>query len=108
MYTFYIDTTERYEKKVQLKNGKKVISEKSGDLDVVVCMRDLLNENSLDISDVEIVNVNKGPGSFTGLKIGVAVANTLNWFLGKKNINELVMPKYGSAPNIHKTKWLEK
>lgn len=108
MYTIYIDTADRYEKIVQLKDDKKVISEKKGDLDVVVAIRDLLSENKIEISDVAIVDVNKGPGSFTGLKIGVTVANILNWALGKKKISELDLPEYGSKPNIHKTKWLEK
>ena len=49
---------------------------------------------------MEIYDVNKGPGSFTGIKIGVTIANVLNWALGKKKISELVVPDYGREPNI--------
>jgi tRNA A37 threonylcarbamoyladenosine modification protein TsaB len=108
MYKIFIDSSDRYEKKVQLKKDKEIVAEKVGDLDIVVALRDILVENNLEISDVEIVDVNKGPGSFTGLKIGITVANTLNWVLGKKDVKDLDLPKYGSEPNIHKTKWLEK
>lgn len=36
------------------------------------------NKTSKDISGIQ---VNTGPGSFTGLRIGVAVANALGWSL---------------------------
>ncbi len=50
----------------------------------------------LGISDVTEIEVNSGPGSFTGLRVGAAVANALGYLLdvpvnGKKTI---VIPKY--------------
>ncbi len=36
----------------------------------------------LKLSDFEEIKVNPGPGSFTGLRVGVAVANALGWTLG--------------------------
>ena len=32
--------------------------------------------------DITEIEVNTGPGSFTGLRVGVSVANTLGWVLG--------------------------
>ena len=58
--------------------------------------------------DIDVIKANPGPGSFTGLKIGVTVANILNWALGKKKFSEMMLPEYGSEPNIHQTKWIEK
>ena len=40
-------------------------------------LADLLHANSLDWSDIQGVVVYKGPGSFTGLRIGLSVANAL-------------------------------
>lgn len=107
MYQILIDTADRYNKSVSLLKEGKIVGEKKGDLDVVVAIRDLLKENEIKFSEIEEVKANPGPGSFTGLKIGVTVANVLNWALGKKKSTEIVLPKYGGQPNIHKTKWLE-
>jgi tRNA A37 threonylcarbamoyladenosine modification protein TsaB len=107
MYKILIDTADRYNKSVFLTKEDKVVAEKNGDLDVVVALRDLLEENKVKFSEIEEVKANPGPGSFTGLKIGVTVSNVLNWALGKKKSTEIVLPEYGGQPNIHKTKWLE-
>lgn len=46
------------------------------------CIETLLVEKGLDWTDVQGVMAYKGPGSFTGLRIGVTVANTLAYALG--------------------------
>ena len=54
-----------------------------------------LKKNKFTMKDISEIEVNTGPGSFTGLRVGVAVANALGWALnipvnGKKiesNIN---------------------
>lgn len=43
---------------------------------------ELLKKKGKKIEDITEIKVNTGPGSFTGLRIGVSVANTLGWFLG--------------------------
>lgn len=42
----------------------------------------LLKEHSLTVQDVTSITINTGPGSFTGLRVGIAVVNTLGWVLG--------------------------
>lgn len=108
MYKILIDSAKRYEKSVKLVEKDDLVAEKTGDIDLNVAIKEILDENKLKISDISEFKVNPGPGSFTGLKIGVTVVNVLNWALGKKKINELTYPEYGSEPNIHKTPWVEK
>lgn len=42
----------------------------------------VLNKEKITVSDLTEIEVNTGPGSFTGLRVGVSVANTLGWALG--------------------------
>lgn len=41
----------------------------------------LLKENGISIYDLTAINVNTGPGSFTGLRVGIAIANTISSYL---------------------------
>lgn len=82
---------------------------------------DLLASADRNIEDVEGIVVFAGPGSFTGLRIGVTVANTVAYSLGvpiigangpdwqgdgirsllsQVNRPGFVVPEYGSPANI--------
>ena len=41
----------------------------------------LLNQDKIDFKDIEGIVIYKGPGSFTGLRIGFSVANALAYSL---------------------------
>ena len=65
---------------------------------VLPLVEKLLKEHKLSFSDLTAVEVNSGPGSFTGLRVGAAIANTLGTVLqipinGKK-VGEIVEPTY--------------
>ena len=56
-----------------------------------------LGKYNLKPADIDEINVNRGPGSFTGLRVGISVANTIGWYLsvpvnGKSNTQ--VQPRY--------------
>jgi tRNA threonylcarbamoyladenosine biosynthesis protein TsaB len=83
-------------------------------------IRELLTANSKQLTDFQGIVVFRGPGSFTGLRIGASVANALadslrvpivgghgnDWqtksidaLLAGKN-EKIIVPDYGSAPHI--------
>jgi len=58
----------------------------------------LLKKNNLTLEDVNEVEVFEGPGSFTGLRVGISIANALGFLLkipvnGRK-IGEMANPVY--------------
>jgi len=64
--------------------------------DLVGLIEKTLKKEKVNIKEIKEIEVNLGPGSFTGLKIGVAVANALSFALdipvnGKR---KLVTPNY--------------
>ena len=42
---------------------------------------EILNDKGVTLKDITEVEVNTGPGSYTGIRVGVAVAQTLGWAL---------------------------
>lgn len=81
-----IDTTKTGEITVSLKeNGKiiKKIKEKNifGSQSLLPTIEKILKSKKLKMESLKGVEVNTGPGSFTGIKVGVAVANALAYSL---------------------------
>lgn len=48
---------------------------------VLPLIEKILQKNKLDLTDLDEIKVNRGPGSFTGLRVGLAIANTLGFAL---------------------------
>lgn len=90
--------------------------------DLLGFLRDKLQEQSVTFQDISGIGVMRGPGSFTGLRIGMTVMNTLadslgvpivgeqgkNWqeqALGRLELgvnDQIVLPEYGSEAHITK------
>ena len=61
-----------------------------------------IQENNKTWQDITEIDFNKGPGSFTGLRIGATIVNTL---IHELNLNQpLIIPNYGKPANITKPK----
>lgn len=103
MNILVIDTSDSKNIRIGIKiNGKsKYISSKARVLKAQATLPlidKILKENNLKLKDINGIKVNTGPGSFTGLRVGTSIANTLGFFLkipinGKK-VGKLVEPKY--------------
>ncbi|OGD56959.1 tRNA (adenosine(37)-N6)-threonylcarbamoyltransferase complex dimerization subunit type 1 TsaB [Candidatus Berkelbacteria bacterium RBG_13_40_8] len=85
--TLIIDTNNRSKIELGL-YGEGVLScfvfntEKQSE-DLVVAIEGVLRKEKLSLQDIDSILVNQGPGSFTGVRVGVTVANTLGWSLDK-------------------------
>lgn len=96
----YIDTSdnrkiviglddERWQFKNQKPRAQKLLS----------LINQSLKKKKLKLNNLKEIKVNLGPGSFTGLRVGLSVANALGWALdipvnGRK---EVKLPKYGKS-----------
>lgn len=123
----FIDTTEDliilalFNKDKIISQTRKKAHQRQGEL-LLVTLDKSLKKNKVKLTDIQGIMVIKGPGSFTGTRIGVATANTLAFALeipilgikkedldlrqlikkySKKIKNKnSVLPIYSSPPNI--------
>lgn len=63
---------------------------------VLPLIEEILKENSLKLVDITAISVLPGPGSFTGLRVGATIANTLGYLLDipVNGSKALVIPTY--------------
>ena len=103
MNTLFIDTSSNQEITVGLirDDKKNLITETIGKQKAQVVLpmiEKVLVKEKVSIKDINAVEVVAGPGSFTGLRVGVAIANALSYSLSipinKKPIGEFVVPIY--------------
>lgn len=103
-----IDTTNREKIILELlnKNIEKCFEFETQDQskDLLVAVNGILKQEKLSLKDIKAIQINPGPGSFTGTRVGVTVANTLGWTLNipvygrrkikQKNFQKIVLPSY--------------
>lgn len=99
----HIDTSSNQTVSVALEmDGKKDVVEQALDRQkaqvVLPMIATLLKTHHIEPKDLTEISVITGPGSFTGLRVGVAIANTLGTFLkipiNGKQVGEIVEPVY--------------
>lgn len=103
MSLLYIDTSDSKIIHIELKTKnsnfeRKCMRQKAKADATLILIDKLLYEAGIQISDIKKIYVNRGPGSFTGLRVGVSVANALSFALNipvndKKN-GEIEEPLY--------------
>lgn len=111
----------------RIKDDRKIPAKFEQEEKLLVGLRDFLSDNKLTLTDLDGLIVVSGPGSFSALRIGLAVANTIAWSLSKPIIGfktnefkdyqdllvkgmsaldkidefKLILPQYGTEPNIN-------
>jgi len=103
MNTLILDTSDNKKITVGLAiNGKKDIQIKeitSNKTQIILPMIDrILKKHLLKPKDLSGIQINAGPGSFTGLRVGLAIANALSFVLkipiNGKRLGEIILPEY--------------
>lgn len=79
----FIDTSDREKIIVGIGEKKFETDSKEGSSQKLLpFIENILEKEGKKIEDISEIEVATGPGSFTGLRVGVSVANTLGWALG--------------------------
>ena|SRR3972149_429214 len=79
----YIDTSDRDKIIVGIDEQRFETDSKEGSSQKLLpFIEEVLKKKGASIKQITEIEVNTGPGSFTGLRVGVSVANTLGWALG--------------------------
>ncbi|MCJ7826185.1 hypothetical protein MUP56_01045 [Patescibacteria group bacterium] len=81
-----IDTSKTDETKVTLevdgiRREKLFASNFHTSQQVLPLLEELCHEFNISIREITNICVHTGPGSFTGLRVGASIGNTLGWFL---------------------------
>lgn len=98
MNILFIDTSSNQEVSVGLQIEKKryFLKDRVGRQkaqEVLPMIDRLLNEHNLLLKDIKEINAVSGPGSFTGLRVGISIANTLGFLLSIP-VNGMPVGKY--------------
>ncbi len=100
----YLDSTDNKKVIIRL-DAEEFINEYDSprEQDVLFFLNGLLENKNISLDDLSEIEVNPGPGSFTGSRVGVAIANALAFALKiKVNGQEPpILPVYSSPPNIN-------
>lgn len=96
-----LDTTNEFSTTVTLFEGASILEELHLEREkrsqvVLDAISKVLAARHASLNDIQELEVAVGPGSFTGVRVGVSVANTLQFLLGVELNSKLesAMPVY--------------
>ena len=81
-----IDTSNSKKTKLALfwphiKSQKLEFKSTKASQNLLIEISKLLKYNNIKLTDLKLIAINAGPGSFTGLRVGATIANTLGYIL---------------------------
>lgn len=82
MKKLFLDTSVSKKANVKIFEGNSILVEINSDSSLLA-IKEALEKTQLDLDDIDHFEANSGPGSYTGLRVGAAIINTLNWALKK-------------------------
>jgi len=126
----FLDTVNNHKATVAVIEGRKILSRLSFKVNrdisekLLPAIKRMLSRHGMDFHDISRIAVVSGPGSYTGVRTGVAIANALAYALKKPilglrtdqvppSLSQLfafnfgqppVLPLYQSPPHITKPK----
>lgn len=78
----YLDTTNAEKIVVGLGQARfETEARKEKSQKLLPFINEVLTKNNKTLKDISELQINTGPGSFTGIRVGVSVANALAWTL---------------------------
>lgn len=89
--------------------GGKMIDERCGDADVsraedlLPQIAEMIGSNGLELSDLDSIAVSTGPGSFTGIRIGIATVLGLRRSLGVECFGISVLAAIAASANAERS-----
>ncbi len=93
------------------KDGEKIIGKESNEKNahskvLTVFIEDIFKEANIKVKDIDAVSVSKGPGSYTGLRIGVSAAKGIAYGTGKPliSVSTLLNMTYGAKQKLNVNK----
>lgn len=76
--------------------------------DILSAIEEFLTQEKINLQDLTEIEVAPGPGKFTSLRVGVAVAQALSFALNipinGQPAGSSIEPEYGAEPNITQSK----
>lgn len=103
MLKLLIDTRDSSKISVKIDNDGEIfeevsLSEGRKPESVLNLVDRVLKKAEVDVDKIDEIYAEEGPGSYTGLKVGVSVANALSFGLEKKvngqELGQILEPKY--------------
>ncbi|MEC8100291.1 MAG: tRNA (adenosine(37)-N6)-threonylcarbamoyltransferase complex dimerization subunit type 1 TsaB [Pseudomonadota bacterium] len=89
--------------------SKTISSPKSIEQDINLLLKDLIYESKIEYNDIDMIYVSLGPGSFTGIRIGIAVAKAIALctkakIFGFSNFESIFEQMFAIKPELTKKK----
>lgn len=103
MNKLYIDTRDNKRIVVRLDSNSEIfedvsIASKNKAQATLPLIEKTLKRAKLTVREIDEINVERGPGSFTGLRVGISIANSLSFAglirVNGKRVGEVEEPQY--------------
>lgn len=105
----FLDTSNNLQTIIKINNQNFVTNyQNPRDQNVFEALTRALNQSNIKLQDITGIFINLGPGSFTGLRVGLSIASTLslglNVPLNDQPPGTIFQLNYGKPPSITKPK----